>query len=62
MKLHVWIETEVLILFETWAKLAQHWLVSALLRIHQQRVNAVSDNILIINCTTVSEKELCSAK
>ena len=40
--------------FEACAKLAQQWLVCVPLRIHlepiNKRVNAVSDNIIIINC------------
>ena len=58
-------EPEFLITFEAWAKLAQKWLVCAPLRIHLElinRVNAVSDNIIIINCTTGPKRELCSAK
>ena len=44
---------EFLITFEAWAKLAQQWLVCAPLGIHFEpinKVNAVSDNIIIINC------------
>ena len=32
-------------------KLAQQWLVCAPLGMHLEQVNAVSDNIIIINCT-----------
>ena len=34
-----WIETEALILFEAWAKLAQQWLVSVSLGIHLEAIN-----------------------
>ena len=54
--------SEFLISFETWAKLAQKWLVCAPLGIHLELVNAVSDNIIIINCATGPKRELCSAK
>ena len=52
--------SEFLIGFEACAKLAQKRLVYAPLRI--LRVNAVSDNIIIINCATGPKRELCSAK
>ena len=45
--------SEFLIRFEAWAKLAQQWLVCAPLGIHFEpinKVNVVSDNIIIINC------------
>ena len=59
--IHVCIKS--LICFEAWAKLAQQWLVCAPLGIHlEPTVNAVSDNIIIINCATGPKRELCSAK
>ena len=52
-----------MITFEAWAKLAQKWLVCAPLRIHLElKVNAVTDNIIILNCATGPKRELCSAK
>ena len=44
---------EFLICFEAWAKLAQQWLMCGPLVRHFEpinRVNAVSDNIISINC------------
>ena len=32
------------------------------IHVHLESINAVSDNIIIINCTTRPKKELCSAK
>ena len=51
-------------MFEAWAKLTQQWLVCVPLGLHleQLRVNAVSDNVIILNCTTGPNRELCSAK
>ena len=46
--------SEFLVRFEAWAKLAQQWLVCVPLGRHHEpidRVNAVSDNIIVINCT-----------
>ena len=47
--------SEFLISLEAWSKLAQQWLVCAPLAIHfepiNKELNAVSDNIIIINCT-----------
>ena len=54
--------SEFLIGFEAWAKLAQKSLVCVPFRIHLEPVNAVSDNIIIINCPTGPKRELCSAK
>ena len=51
--------------FEAWAKSAQQCLVRAPLGIHPEpinKVNAVSDNIIIINNATGPKQELCSAK
>ena len=48
--------------FEAWAKLAQKWLVCVPLRIHLEPINAVSDNIIIVNCATGPKRELRSAK
>ena len=53
---------EFLITFEAWAKLAQQWLVCAQLGIHLDpinRVNAIVDNIIIINCA-ICPKEHCA--
>ena len=51
--------SEFLISFEAWAKLAQQWLVCAPLGIHLEpinRVNGVSDNIIVINCAVPNKK------
>ena len=52
--------TGFLIRFEAWPKSTQQWLVCAPLGIHlqsiNQRVNAVSDNVIIINCIICSKK------
>ena len=45
--------SEFSIRFEAWAKLAEQWLVCVPLGIHLEpinRINAVSDNVIIINC------------
>ena len=54
--------SEFLISFEAWAKLAQQWLVCAPLGIHLEsinRVNTVSDNIIIASCT-LAQRENCA--
>ena len=45
--------SEFWIRFEAWSKLAEQWLVCVPLGIHLEsinRINAVSDNVIIINC------------
>ena len=55
--------SEFLICFEAWAKLAQHWLAFAPLGRYlepiNKTVNAISDNIIIINCA-IWPKEKCA--
>ena len=51
--------TEVLIHFDAWSKLAQQWSVYVPMGIHLEpfnKVNVVSDNIIIINCTIWAQK------
>ena len=52
--------------FESWDKLDQQWLVCVChweyILSQINKVNAVSDTIIIINCATGIKRELCSAK
>ena len=55
-------QAEFLILFEAWARFDSTMVSGVSLRIHLEPINAVSDNIIIINCATGAKRELCSAK